>query len=265
MKAFQTTPDIPAGRLKGAKMQKSKMKKSLGKSAAAIDQDRQIKQAAELLAEAATLKAGAANHSSHVAADMLHDAEMQEKAAERMMEIRNRPDQLPGGEMAVYDPQNSEAECNYLTEIGSKPMVKIRASSERLDLIEDAGVLALATDAAASIENPNSFEKMLAHEMATAHQLAMKMCAQANRNLDEGDQIDTIHTAFLLGQASKLMKMFQTGMQTLVKSKKGGRQEMVVQHIHVEKDAKAVVAGKMDYPAQHRGDEFSEEEEDYEE
>lgn len=246
-------------------MQKSKMKRGPGKSAAAIDQDQQIKLAAELLAEAATLKAGAANQSYCVAADMLHDAEMQEKAAERMLEVKNKPDQLPGGEMAVYDPQNSGSECNYLTEIGSKPMVKIRASSERLDLIEDAGVLALATDAAASIENPNPFEKMLAHEMAAAHQLAMRMYAEANRNLDEGDQIDIVHTNFLLGQATKLMKTFQTGMQTLLKSKKGGRQEMVVQHIHVEKDAKAVVAGKMDYPAQHLGGEFSEEEENYEE
>lgn len=228
-------------------------------SETAREQDQQIQLAAEMLAEAAALRTDAKNCSDYVAAELLYDAEHKEKAAEKMLEVKNKRGVLSGGEIALFDSKGNNQGCDYLVEIGNKPMVNIRASSERLDLIKDAGVLTLGADAAASIENPNPFEKMLSHQMAATHKIAMQMFSLASKSFNTSDQIDAVQASFFLGQATKLMKTFQSGMQTLMKSKKGGRQEMVVQHIHVEKDAKAVVAGKMDYPAHNRGAEISEE------
>jgi hypothetical protein len=78
-----------------------------------------------------------------------------------------------GGEMV---PTSDIAEKNpaLVETIRSAPdMVTARASIARINLIAETGDLDLAMDAADTIKAKNSLEKMLAHQIAAAHGLAI--------------------------------------------------------------------------------------------
>jgi len=53
----------------------------------------------------------------------------------------------------------------------------------------------------------------------------------------------------ILSQSTRLMNTYQSGMLALSKSRNGGKQEVIVQHIQVSGDAKAIVGGKMNTPS----------------
>lgn len=218
------------------------------------EHDRRIKMALDNLEEAATLRAEAANRDDFNSRSLLAEAETCENTANMMLALEDEGEELVGGEIAVREEGDCEVALSHQIELKNQPMVEARASRERLTLAEKADVMIMAADAASSIEEPNSLEKMLAHQMAAAHSMAMNLFAQASQKIESiNSQIDINHTSLLIGQANRLMKTYQSGLQTLLKAKKGGRQEVVVQHINVEKDAQAVVAGKMDYQPKNRG------------
>ncbi|NLI74880.1 MAG: hypothetical protein GX442_00395 [Candidatus Riflebacteria bacterium] len=218
------------------------------------DSKMKIRQAFRNYTEAAMLRAEAETRNSPSSSSLLDEAENIEDETERMLELNEPAQNLVGGEMVVPEGCDREVALSQALELRSQPMVAARASQERLTLAEGADVLILAADAADGIPNPTSLEKMLAHQLAAAHRLSMKLFAQADRVGENfKSQLDLNHASHLIGQAARLMKTFQTGLQTLMKAKNGGRQEVVVQHVHVGKDGQAVVAGKMDYPARGGG------------
>jgi hypothetical protein len=53
--------------------------------------------------------------------------------------------------------------------------VSVRASEQRLELVERLGILQAAVDTAATVHARNSVEKMLAHQLAAAHKAAMSL------------------------------------------------------------------------------------------
>lgn len=229
------------------------------------DHECRIKMALDNLEEAATLRAEAATRDDFNSRSLIAEAETCENTANMMLALENEGERLTGGEIAVREETDCDIALSHQIELRNQPMVEARASRERLTLAEKADVMVMAADAAASIEEPNSLEKMLAHQMAATHNLAMNLFAQANQKIENiNSQMDINHTSLLVGQATRLMKTFQSGYQTLLKAKKGGRQEVVVQHINVEKDAQAVVAGKMDYQPKNRGPVSSRREDSYE-
>ncbi len=218
------------------------------------DHECRIKLALDSLSEAAVLRAEAATRSDLNAYSLINEAESCESSADMMLMLNDQPESLAGGEIAICEASDYDIALSHKIELRNQPMVEARASRERLTLAEKADVMVMAADAASSVENPNSLEKMLTHQMAAAHSMAMNLFAQANRKIENiSSQMDINHASLLIGQANRLMKTYQSGLQTLVKAKKGGRQEVVVQHINVEKDAQAVVAGKMDYQPKNRG------------
>jgi hypothetical protein len=101
---------------------------------------------------------------------------------------------------------------------------------------------------------------MLAHQLATAHVSAMKMSADLNRRLDylanvrgeESERVN-IQATRLAGAVGRLMSTYQQGMMTLQRSRSGGQQTVVVQHVHVNEGGQAVVAGKVGRGARGRG------------
>ena len=120
-----------------------------------------------------------------------------------------------------------------------------------MELADKANCLVLAMDAAEGIENPSPLEKMLTHQMAAAHRMAMKLMAKADSTFyGSMSQLDMNYANLIIGQATRLMNTYQMGLQTLAKVKNGGKQQVTVQHIQVSGDAQAVVTGKMDYPKQ---------------
>ncbi len=130
-------------------------------------------------------------------------------------------------------------------------MLAADASLQRLDLAGEAGALVLAVDAAESIQAENSLEREMAHQMAAAHVLAMKMLGAAGEELRAYEASGHRHphrsqeAARMANTAARLMDAYQRGMLTLDRLRTGGRQTVVVQHVTVGDGGQAVVAGSV--------------------
>jgi hypothetical protein len=113
------------------------------------------------------------------------------------------------------------------------------ASIKRLDLLTNAGIYETALDAAESIEPRNSIEKMLAHQMALAHDMSFKLSRMA---VEQNDSVEIVRLA---NGSARQMDAYQKAMLALQKIRCGGKQTVVVQHVTVKDGGQAVVTGKM--------------------
>jgi hypothetical protein len=126
----------------------------------------------------------------------------------------------------------------------------IDASVARTDLLLAAqtDILALAVDAAASAKASNSFEKMLAHQLALVHVLTMKTGSRAldfeKRRGEHGDgfkQADSVELARLAQATGRLSSAFQDGLLTLQRLRNGSAQTMTIRHVTVQAGGQAVI------------------------
>jgi porphobilinogen deaminase len=108
----------------------------------------------------------------------------------------------------------------------------VDASEERVSLLLEAGALEIGIDAATSIQARNSFEKMLAHQMAVCHTNGMKLMAEAMA-AHPGDLTAQSLQIKKINLAARLMDSFQKGMDTLTRTRTAGRQTIVVKQVHV--------------------------------
>ncbi|HME20447.1 MAG TPA: hypothetical protein VKI44_03655 [Acetobacteraceae bacterium] len=150
-----------------------------------------------------------------------------------------------GGEVAI-------GTSRYVDTVRERPdMLAIDASQQRMSLADKANALTLGIDAAATIQPKNSLEKMLAHEMAAAHALAMELQAEGRELLRVYKRTGHIHqhvsieAGRLFNASARMMTVFQDGLLTLQKIRSGGTQHVVVQHINVGDGGRAVVAGEV--------------------
>ena len=132
-------------------------------------------------------------------------------------------------------------------------MVSEEASISRTDLLcqNNTDISALAVDAADSVGADNSLEKMLAHQMALAHEMAMKMGNEAMGELQKVRQMNDNRNGLHPGAASELQRLtnsvarlmatYQQGMLTLQRIKTGGNQTVTVQHVNVGAGGQAIV------------------------
>jgi len=156
--------------------------------------------------------------------------------------IPKKPVEIGAGNEAL--PQKTSGIENYralkIKETLADPdQVALDASQSRMELVSDAHCLDMAVDTAESIDARNSLEKMLAHQMAACHDMAMTLISRAHEEREpEGIQK-------MVNSSVKLMKAFQQGLRTLQKIRTGGRQEVIVQHVNVEDGGQALVAGKI--------------------
>jgi hypothetical protein len=108
----------------------------------------------------------------------------------------------------------------------------VDASTERTDLLLEAGALEIGIDAASSIQAQNSLEKMLAHQMAVCHANGMRLMTEAMG----ANPLDLNAQAFQIKKmnlAARLIDVYQKGFDTLTKSRTAGRQTIVVKQVHV--------------------------------
>jgi len=126
-------------------------------------------------------------------------------------------------------------------------LIAVDASRDRLELLEGAGALELALDAAETIEPQNSLERMLAHQLALVHKAAMTMGKQAlaRARYADSSQTASVEAARLSGATARLMAAFQDGLVALQRFRSGGKQHVVVQYVTVERGGQAVVAGEV--------------------
>ena len=162
-----------------------------------------------------------------------------------------------GGEMVPIGDDATERP-DFVETVRSAPdLVTARASLARLELAAETGALDLAIDAAATIKARNSLEKMLAHQIAAAHGLAMKFAAKSEHLLGfvnswdtaARQQVSSIEAARLANAAARMMESYNQGLLTLDRLRNGRRQIVIVQHVTVGTGGRAIVAATV----KHRG------------
>jgi hypothetical protein len=158
-----------------------------------------------------------------------------------------------GGELVPVGDSAAERP-GFVETVRSEPdMITARASIARLDLAAETGAFDLAIDAADTIKARNSLEKMLAHQIAAAHGLAMKFAAKSEHLLGfvtswdttARQQVSSIEAARLANSAARMMDSFNQGLLTLDRLRHGRRQIVIVQHVTIGPGGQAVVAGEV--------------------
>ena len=160
------------------------------------------------------------------------------------------------GEVALWDPAPEEKispgdksdlrDSRIFDTLEHPNTVSVRASEQRMEAADGAGVLEAAVDAAVSVKANNSLEKMLCHQMAAAHHMAMTLIMRA-----ADTHLPPVEAARLTNAGARLMQVYTEGLLALKKFRSGGQQKIVVQHIQVADGGQAVIAGSM--KAGHRG------------
>ena len=109
-------------------------------------------------------------------------------------------------------------------------LAAIEASFDRSRLLLERGsdVAAMAIDAADSIQAKNSLEKMLAHQLAAAHKVAMEMIGSVVAH-----SRDVAIQNKRLNAAARCMTAYQQGLLTLRKMRQSGNQRILVQYVNV--------------------------------
>jgi hypothetical protein len=155
-----------------------------------------------------------------------------------------------GGETAPRPHGDMSGRCrDVATAVAQSPaLLTAEATLDRLSLARDANVLTLAVEAA---EDATAAEKMLAHQLAAAHKLAMELIATASRDacrhraaphLNQGALVEVSRSA---QAAARLMVACQGAALALDRLRHGARQQIVVQHVAVADGGQAVVAGSV--------------------
>jgi hypothetical protein len=114
-------------------------------------------------------------------------------------------------------------------------LAAIESSETRGRLLHLNNVVALGVDVANTALASNTHEKLISHQVALAHKVAME---QANQALHERDPTIEIKR---LQVAARMINIAQQGVLTLQKLKTGGTQNVVVQHVHVASGGQALV------------------------
>jgi hypothetical protein len=94
----------------------------------------------------------------------------------------------------------------------------------------------MGVDAANAIQAGNSLEKMLAHQLAAAHKATMEMIGSVHPNSHDA----SAHTK-RLNAATRCMRAYQQGLQTLRKLRQGGQQRIMVQYVNVSEGGQAII------------------------
>lgn len=155
----------------------------------------------------------------------------------------------PGGEVETGRRVESSRLIDTLTE--GPDMVAVDASRHRLGLAAGTGAMALALDAANTVQAKNSLEKMIIQQTSAAHVAAMELQAEARAllgRLAEGDRcfVDLATAATrLMSTSARMMEVSQRGMMALHRLRSSGRQPLVVQHVNVSEGGQAIFAGEM--------------------
>lgn len=124
----------------------------------------------------------------------------------------------------------------YLRDTLADPdLVAIESSRTRGQLLHANDVVALGIDVANTAGASNTHEKLICHQIALAHKVAMEQANRAAHARDPATEIRHINAS------ARMMAMAQQGMLTLQKIKGAGTHSIVVQHVHVEAGGQAVV------------------------
>ncbi len=136
-----------------------------------------------------------------------------------------------------------------------------RLTYRRRSAMARAGVLPLAVEAAQDAGATTATERMLAHQLAAAHQAAMGLFAAADGKLHKHRVAERQNPGALAEAArsatagARVLAAFAQGALALDRLRNGNRQVVTVQHVTVADGGQAVVAGAVTTGKRGRGDE----------
>jgi hypothetical protein len=152
-----------------------------------------------------------------------------------------------GGEVAQRadgDRPWDSRRANLVDTLEHPNMITVEASEQRTSDLMHVDILAPGLDAVVTAGATNSLEKMLCHQVAAAHHVAMRMLGDAVGPIALRP-MEPVEQVRLANAAARMMDVFQAGLLTLQRLRTGGRQEVVVQHVQVNEGGQAVVAGSI--------------------
>jgi hypothetical protein len=182
---------------------------------------------------------------------MRYDAAKLEQVSADALALNNKPPVGTGGELVPEGDQIKRGGGNFIDTVERPDAVTAAASMDRLKLTDEGiDCVAMAVDAAETIQATNSIEKMLVHQLAAAHKLAMTFAGNAQRLIEEDGigwtpkpTIYATEASRVANASAKMMDAFQKGTLALHKLRTGGKQIVTVQHVNVSEGGQAVVAG----------------------
>jgi len=148
----------------------------------------------------------------------------------------------PGGEVpdttAPVINYGSNRIINTLTSQGDTRIAE-DASLARMDLLiqNHLDCAPMALDAAETIKADNSLDKMLAHQMAGAHEAAMRFLDRAMSCASPAESVECNRYGNL---SARFMAAYQDGLLVLHKIR-GGGQSITVQHVNIGPNSQNVV------------------------
>ena len=194
-------------------------------------------------------------------AQTLAQAVALETVAARATELEDVLERGNGGEVVLKMPIDAPWKQQEVAKTTSDApsLLNAEASLVRLRLAQNADSLSLAVDLAEKSGATSPVEQILAHQLATAHVLAMKMAAkaemflarrflnypgQASEHEAGREQIASIEAARCATTAARMMEATARGAVTLDRLKNGLVQTIVVQQqVAVQSGGQAVVNG----------------------
>lgn len=167
-----------------------------------------------------------------------------------------------GGETAPPDdPDRPWRQRELAQAVAATPSVLAAdASLARLRLARDAGVLNMAVEAAQDAGAATATERMLAHQLAAAHQAAMALFAAADGELHKHRVASNVNPGALTEATrcatagARVLAAFAQGAVALDRLRHGNRQVVTVQHVTVAEGGQAVVAGSVTTTRRQGGD-----------
>ena len=169
-------------------------------------------------------------------------APMFERQAAELLKLERPPDVGPGGEVVNEQVAGLGQRRWNIRETLREGADRIAedASLRRTDLLMQPSfnAVAMGIDAAEAIGAGNSLERMLAHELALAHEATMRLM---DRALSFESSQDAVESCRLANTAARLMGVYQDGLLTLQRLRSGGNQTVTVQHVNVQAGAQAVI------------------------
>lgn len=169
-------------------------------------------------------------------------APMFQRQAQELLKLDDPPDVGPGGEIVNEQVMGLGHKRQVIRETLREGADRIAAdaSLRRADLLMQSSfnAVAMGIDAADAIGASNSLEKMLAHQLAVAHEAALRILDQA---LGYEGQRNPVEGCRLANTAARLMSVYQDGLMTLQRLRTGGSQTVTVQHVNVQAGAQAVI------------------------
>ena len=132
-------------------------------------------------------------------------------------------------------PPTTERFLHDVVTIPDLAAVEAALDRNRLLLQSGTDVAAMALDAAISIQASNSLERMLAHQLAAAHKVAMEQLGQVFNKHEAAGQAKRLHAA------ARCLSVYQQGLLVLRKIRQTGHQRITVQYVNVSHGSQAVI------------------------